>query len=199
MFRSNVLPPSSRFKLERSKQQLLDDYFLGLLFDPEDGGITFLWNVSEHLPDYTASRLRKSKHTWCLQISHVAVEYNAQLWYTSMHYWYTVACLAYSTLKMEAIGSSGTLVNFYQTTWRHIPEGSTLHNHRHNPTTLTQFVITNEGKPKEKKIASCLLLVSVLGSLFDLEDGSRTFSRNIGGRLLNYKELQLRRSYFSSH
>jgi hypothetical protein len=32
---------------------LLAASFLDLLFDPEDWGITFLWNISELLPDYT--------------------------------------------------------------------------------------------------------------------------------------------------
>jgi hypothetical protein len=41
-----------------------------------------------------------------------------------------VTCLVYSsTLKMEAVCSSETLVTFYQTTQRLIPEDSTLHNH----------------------------------------------------------------------
>jgi hypothetical protein len=31
---------------------------------------------------------------------------------------------------MEAIYSSKTSVDFQQTTWRYIPEASTLHNHR---------------------------------------------------------------------
>jgi hypothetical protein len=32
-------------------------------------------------------------------------------------------------LKIEAIRSSETLVNFYWTTRRHIPENSTIHSH----------------------------------------------------------------------
>jgi hypothetical protein len=37
------------------------------------------------------------------------------------------SCSAYSsTLKMEAICSSETLVDFQRTTWRYIPEDSTL-------------------------------------------------------------------------
>jgi hypothetical protein len=35
-----------------------------------------------------------------------------------------------STLKMEAIYSSETSVVTQRTTWRHIPEDDTLHNHR---------------------------------------------------------------------
>jgi hypothetical protein len=38
---------------------LLADYSLDLLFNPEDGGSMFLRNVSEHLPDYTASHPRR--------------------------------------------------------------------------------------------------------------------------------------------
>jgi hypothetical protein len=41
-----------------------------------------------------------------------------------------VSCSAYSTLKMEAICSSETLVDFQRTTQRYVPEGITLHNHR---------------------------------------------------------------------
>jgi hypothetical protein len=42
-----------------------------------------------------------------------------------------VSCSAYfSTLKMEAIYSSETSVDFQRTTRRYIPEDSTLHNHR---------------------------------------------------------------------
>jgi hypothetical protein len=47
-------------------------------------------------------------------------------------YAFTVlSCSAYSsTLKMEAICSSETSVGFQRTTWRYIPEDSTLHIHR---------------------------------------------------------------------
>jgi hypothetical protein len=39
-----------------------------------------------------------------------------------------VACSTYSSiLKMEAVYSSGMLVDFFQTTQHYIPEGSTLH------------------------------------------------------------------------
>jgi hypothetical protein len=42
-----------------------------------------------------------------------------------------LASLAYSsTLKMEAVCSSETLVNFYQTSWCHNPENSTFHSYR---------------------------------------------------------------------
>jgi hypothetical protein len=41
-----------------------------------------------------------------------------------------VSCSAYSTLKMEAVCFSETLVAFQRTTWRYIAEDSTLHNHR---------------------------------------------------------------------
>jgi hypothetical protein len=38
---------------------LFAGYLLGLLFDPEDGGDTFLRKVSEFLPDYTALHFRR--------------------------------------------------------------------------------------------------------------------------------------------
>jgi hypothetical protein len=38
-----------------------------------------------------------------------------------------VSCLTYSTLKIEAICSSETLVDFQQTAQRYNPEDSTLH------------------------------------------------------------------------
>jgi hypothetical protein len=42
-----------------------------------------------------------------------------------------VSCLAYSsTLKTEATSCSETSVDFQRTTWCHIPEDITLHNHR---------------------------------------------------------------------
>jgi hypothetical protein len=43
---------------------------------------------------------------------------------------WSLAQLIFSTLKMEAIGSSETWVDFQQTTRRYIPEDGTLHNHR---------------------------------------------------------------------
>jgi hypothetical protein len=55
------------------------------------------------------------------------------------HVWfilYTVcflvlSCLVHSsTLKTEAVCSSETSVDFYQTTWHYTPEDSTLHNHQ---------------------------------------------------------------------
>jgi hypothetical protein len=40
-----------------------------------------------------------------------------------------LACLLdFSTLTLEIVCSSVTLVNFYQTTWRHIPEHGNPHN-----------------------------------------------------------------------
>jgi hypothetical protein len=40
------------------------------------------------------------------------------------------ACLAYSSAqKMEALHSSKILVNFYQITWYHIPQGGTLYSY----------------------------------------------------------------------
>jgi hypothetical protein len=42
-----------------------------------------------------------------------------------------VSCSAYSsTLKVEAMYSSEAAIDFQRTTWRYIPEDSTLHNHR---------------------------------------------------------------------
>jgi hypothetical protein len=37
----------------------------------------------------------------------------------------------FSTLQVEAAGTCGTLVHIHRTTWRHIPEDSNLHSHRH--------------------------------------------------------------------
>jgi hypothetical protein len=44
-------------------------------------------------------------------------------------YWF-LAQFNFSTLKMEAIFSSETSVDFQRTTRRYIPEDGTLHNHR---------------------------------------------------------------------
>jgi hypothetical protein len=45
--------------------------------------------------------------------------------------WQEVSCSAYSSiLKMEAIYSSETSIDFQRTTWRYIPEDSIVHNHR---------------------------------------------------------------------
>jgi hypothetical protein len=41
-----------------------------------------------------------------------------------------VACISYSTLKMEAICSSEKLVDFQWTTQHYVPQDITLHNHR---------------------------------------------------------------------
>jgi hypothetical protein len=38
---------------------LLAGYVLGLLFGPENGNSTFLWNAAKPIPDYTASRNRR--------------------------------------------------------------------------------------------------------------------------------------------
>jgi hypothetical protein len=56
---------------------------------------------------------------------------------------------------MEAAGSSGTLVKFYWTAWRYIPEDGTLHStavKASNPTTIipicyTAFVNTTTEGP----------------------------------------------------
>lgn len=51
----------------------------------------------------------------------------SHIFLTQLFYFLLVACLIYSlTLKMEAVSSSATLVNFYWTTWCHIPEYSIL-------------------------------------------------------------------------
>jgi hypothetical protein len=52
-----------------------------------------------------------------------------------------------STLKMEAICSSETSVDIQRTTWRYIPEDSTLHNHRCEnlrPAMSNLYVSSNE-------------------------------------------------------
>jgi hypothetical protein len=41
-----------------------------------------------------------------------------------------VSCSAYSIMKLEAIYSSETSIDFERTTRRYIPEDMTLHNHR---------------------------------------------------------------------
>jgi hypothetical protein len=42
----------------------------------------------------------------------------------------TTACLAYSsTLRVDVVHSSKTLVNIEQNAWHNIPEDSTLHSH----------------------------------------------------------------------
>jgi hypothetical protein len=45
-----------------------------------------------------------------------------------------LAQLIFSTLKMEAICSSGTSVDTQQTSWGYIPEDGTLQSHRCLPT-----------------------------------------------------------------
>jgi hypothetical protein len=58
-------------------------------------------------------------------------------------------CLAYcSTIQMEALCSSETSLNFYITTWRHIPEAGTLRNNF-----LLQNYRTAPGIQKEKSIS----------------------------------------------
>jgi hypothetical protein len=39
----------------QAKPRHLAGYLFGLLFDPEDGGSTFLQNTNELLPDFTVS------------------------------------------------------------------------------------------------------------------------------------------------
>jgi hypothetical protein len=41
---------------------VLPGYLLYLLFDSEDGGSAYLWNIGEHLPDYTASHFSSTCH-----------------------------------------------------------------------------------------------------------------------------------------
>jgi hypothetical protein len=58
-----------------------------------------------------------------------------------------VSCLAYSsTLKMEAICSSETSVDFQRTTWRYIPEDRTLH--MYNLFWLTFKTLYNKNIPE---------------------------------------------------
>jgi hypothetical protein len=53
-----------------------------------------------------------------------------------------VSCSPYSlTLKMEAICSSETLVDFQQTTFHYIPEDNTLHNHAARTSNPTNIII----------------------------------------------------------
>jgi hypothetical protein len=68
---------------------------------PDDGGSKHLWNVGKLLPDYTALQPRRQPSSY----SPIA-------------------------LMMEAVRTSETLVNFYQTTRRYNPEDSNLRTHR---------------------------------------------------------------------
>jgi hypothetical protein len=52
-FRSNVSPPSSGPKSKPSKQP-----WQSLLFDIEDSGSMFFWNVGDIFMDYTVSQTR---------------------------------------------------------------------------------------------------------------------------------------------
>jgi hypothetical protein len=54
-------PIAFNFRMEEKAEEtcrLLDCFFLGLLFDREDGGSTILRNVCELLPDHTPSHPR---------------------------------------------------------------------------------------------------------------------------------------------
>jgi hypothetical protein len=70
-----------------------------------DGGSKDLWNVGKLLPDYTALQPRRQPSS------------------------YSPPCSLGDTLMMEAVSTSETSVNFYQTTRRNAPEDSHLHIH----------------------------------------------------------------------
>jgi hypothetical protein len=57
MLQRHLLPPSSVTKQTQQEAGSSAWYFLGLLFDPEDGSNTFLQNIGKLLPDNTVSHL----------------------------------------------------------------------------------------------------------------------------------------------
>jgi hypothetical protein len=72
-----------------------------------------------------------------------------------------VSCLAYSTMKMEAICSSETSVDFQRTTRRYIPEDSTLH--------IACIIQTNERNNYCSEGLHHVALLPILQEPFNLE------------------------------
>jgi hypothetical protein len=75
-------------------------------------------------------------YCWCVRFSVAVTVKKSGIWRSGLREILTVflrkqeqsACLAYSLImKIEAVHSSETSVNFYRTTRRHIPEGSTVY------------------------------------------------------------------------
>jgi hypothetical protein len=76
---ADVLPSGSECKpgkkLARSRCMLVAGFFLGLLFNPEDGSSMFFQNIGEVLSHYTALHPRRSYSSrnlvcdqWCLHV-----------------------------------------------------------------------------------------------------------------------------------
>jgi uncharacterized membrane protein YciS (DUF1049 family) len=115
-------------------------FLLGLFFYPEDGGDMFLRNISWLPTDYTL--LATCFHTGFLLGLYFYPEDGGDMFLRNISWLptdYTLLAICFHagfllslffTLKMEAIFSSETSVDFHQTTRRYIPEDGTLHNHR---------------------------------------------------------------------
>jgi hypothetical protein len=64
-----------------------------------------------------------------------------------------ISCMANSSsLKMEAIRSSETSVNFHRTTWRYIPEGRSLHNYRCENLKFNSYILFCFVSGKRKQV-----------------------------------------------
>jgi hypothetical protein len=86
---------------------------------------------------------------------------------------------AYSTLKMDAISSSETSVDFQRTTQRYIPEDSILHNQSYNDTNYTPLISLRESKIRLYTVWREKLRAKTQNSSVDLvcQLGARTLSR----------------------
>jgi hypothetical protein len=59
---------------------------------------------------------------------------------------------------MEAVSTSEMSVNFYQTTWRNIPEDSHLHTHRQenlksHPVTMLFYILQKKKRERESTVS----------------------------------------------
>jgi hypothetical protein len=85
-----------------------------------------------------ASRACRAERPWFLEMRMGEVPDGAD-----SHSSLKVSCSAYSsTLKMEAICSSKTSVDFQRTIRRYIPEHGILHNHRYENLNCYTFIYT---------------------------------------------------------
>jgi hypothetical protein len=66
---------------------------------------------------------------WNVEVSEelIAPTFTAVVQIKSVACFSFVACLAYSTLKIEAVSYSETLLNYYQIIRHHTPEDSSFH------------------------------------------------------------------------